>query len=108
MPTGEIFAGVGTGTAGSSFSAGLKEKNYLGKGITLDTSLALSESEVRGKFSVLNPNFRNSDRSLNTTIESTVSDFMTSSGYKTTRTGLSLGTGFEPVSYTHLRAHETS
>ena len=34
MPTGEIFAGVGTGTTGSSFSAGLKEKNYLGKGIT--------------------------------------------------------------------------
>ena len=33
MPTGEIFAGVGTGTTGSSFSAGLKEKNYLGKAI---------------------------------------------------------------------------
>ena len=94
-PTGEIFAGVGTGTGGSSFSAGLKEKNYLGKGITLDTNFALSDDEVRGKFSVLNPNFRNSDRSLNTTIESTVSDFMTSSGYKTTRTGLSFGTGFE-------------
>ena len=95
MPTGEIFAGVGTGTTGSSFSAGLKEKNYLGKGITLDTNFALSENEVRGKFSVLNPNFSNSDRSLNTTIESTVSDFMSSSGYKTTRTGLSFGTGFE-------------
>ena len=95
MPTGEIFAGVGTGTGGSSFSAGLKEKNYLGKGITLDTNFALSENELRGKFSVLNPNFRNSDRSLNTTIESTVSDFMTDSGYKTTRTGLSFGTGFE-------------
>ena len=74
MPTVEIFAGVGTGTTGSSFSAGLKEKNYLGKGITLDTNFALSENEVRGKFSVLNPNFSNSDRSLNTTIESTVSD----------------------------------
>ncbi|MDA9752845.1 outer membrane protein assembly factor BamA [Candidatus Pelagibacter sp.] len=95
MPTGEVFAGVGTGTTGSSFSAGLKEKNYLGKAITLDTNFALSENEVRGKFSVLNPNFRNTDRSLNTTIESTVSDFMSSSGYKTTRTGLSLGTGFE-------------
>ena len=94
-PTGEIFAGVGTGTAGSSFSAGLKEKNYLGKGITLDTNFAVSDDELRGKFSVKNPNFRNSDRSLNTTIESTTSDFMTSSGYKTTRTGLSLGTGFE-------------
>ncbi len=94
-PTGEVFAGVGTGTAGSSFSAGLKEKNYLGKGITLDTNFAFSEDEIRGKFSVINPNFKNSDRSLNTTIESTSSDFMTSSGYKTTRTGLSLGTGFE-------------
>ena len=94
-PTGEIFAGVGTGTGGSSFSAGLKEKNYLGKGITLDTNFALSDDEVRGKFSIINPNFRNSDRSLNTTIESTTSDFMSSSGYKTTRTGISLGTGFE-------------
>ena len=95
MPTGEIFAGVGTGTGGSSFSVGLKEKNYLGKAITLDTNFALSNDEVRGKFSVLNPNFRNSDRSLNTTIESTVSDFMSTSGYKTSRTGVSFGTGFE-------------
>ena len=94
-PTGEIFAGVGTGTGGSSVSAGLKEKNYLGKGINLDTRFSVSDDEIRGKFSVINPNFRNSDRSLNTTIESTSSDFMSSSGYKTTRTGLSLGTGFE-------------
>ena len=94
-PTGEIFAGVGTGTGGSSLSAGLKEKNYLGKGITLDTNFALSDDEIRGKFSVINPNFKNTDRSLNTTIESTTSDFMSSSGYKTTRTGVSLGTGFE-------------
>ena len=57
----------------------MKEKNYLGKGITLDTNFALSEDEIRGKFSVINPNFRNSDRSLNTTIESTTSDFMNSS-----------------------------
>ena len=94
-PTGEIFAGVGTGTGGSSISAGLKEKNYLGKGITLDTNLALSDNEIRGRFSVSNPNYKNTDRSLNTTIESTASDFMSSSGYKTTRTGVSLGTGFE-------------
>ena len=94
-PTGEIFAGVGTGTGGSSFSAGIKEKNYLGKGITLDTNFSISDDELSGKFMIINPNFRNSDRSLNTTIESTTSDFMTSSGYKTTRTGLSFGTGFE-------------
>ena len=57
--------------------------------------LALSDDEVKGKFSVINPNFKNSDRSINTTIESTTSDFMNSSGYKTSRTGLKLGTGFE-------------
>ena len=101
-PTGEVFAGVGTGTGGSSFSAGIKEKNYLGKGITLDTNFAISDDELRGKFMVVNPNFRNSDRSLNTTIESTSSDFMTSSGYKTTRTGLSLGTGFEQFKDTYV------
>ena len=94
-PTGEIFAGAGTGTSGSTVSAGIKEKNYLGKGIRLDTNLMLSDDEIKGKFEVINPNFRNSDRSINTTIESTSSDFMTSSGYKTTRTGLKLGTGFE-------------
>ena len=93
--TGEIFAGAGTGTSGSTISAGIKEKNYLGRGITLDTALTLSDDEIKGKFSVLNPNFRNTDRSINTTIESTTSDFMTSSGYKTSRTGLTLGTGFE-------------
>ena len=93
--TGEIFAGAGTGTDGSTISAGIKEKNYLGKGITLDTVLTLSDDEINGKFSVLNPNFRNTDRSINTTIESTTSDFMTTSGYKTTRTGLKFGTGFE-------------
>ena len=29
-PTGEIFAGAGTGTTGSSLTAGIKENNYLG------------------------------------------------------------------------------
>tara|TARA_B100001013_G_scaffold2044_1_gene1461 strand:+ start:2046 stop:4304 length:2259 start_codon:yes stop_codon:yes gene_type:complete len=93
--TGEIFAGAGTGTDGSTISGGIKEKNYLGKGIELDTNLTLSDDQIKGRFSLINPNFRNTDRSINATIESTASDFMTTSGYKTTRTGLKLGTGFE-------------
>ena len=55
----------------------------------------MSDDEIKGKFPVINHNFRNTDRSINTTIESTSSDFMTTSGYKTTRTGLRVGTGFE-------------
>ena len=94
-PTGEIFAGAGTGTSGSSLTAGIKENNYLGLGIKLDTNFTVTDETLKGKFSVLNPNYKNSDKSLKTEIESSTSDFMSTSGYKTSRTGLSFGTEFE-------------
>ena len=93
--TGEIFAGAGTGTAGTSLSAGIKENNYLGLGITLDANATITDDSIKGKFSVLNPNYKNSDKSIKTVIESSVDDFMSTSGYKTNRTGFSLGTEFE-------------
>ena len=52
-PTGEIFAGAGTGTTGSSISAGIKENNYLGLGIKLDTNLTITDDTIKGKFSVI-------------------------------------------------------
>ena len=94
-PTGEIFAGAGTGTTGTSFTAGIKEKNYLGLGIKLDTNLVLSDDSIKGRFLVTNPNYNNSDKSIKTSIESSTSDFMSTSGYKTSRTGFSIGTEFE-------------
>ena len=96
-PTGEIFAGAGTGTTGSNFTAGIKENNYLGLGIKLDTNLTITDDSIKGKFSVFNPNYNNSDKSIKTVVESSSDDFMTSSGYKTSRTGLSLGTEFEQM-----------
>ena len=96
-PTGEIFAGAGAGTLGATISGGIKEKNYLGLGIELDTNLLLTEDAIKGKFSVLNPNFKNSDKSIKTVIESSSNDFMSASGYKTSRTGFILGTGFEQM-----------
>ena len=95
--TGEIFAGAGTGTTGSSLSAGLKENNYLGLGIKLDTNIVLSDDSILGKFSVFNPNYNNSDKSISTSIESSVDDFMSRAGYKTSRTGFSIGTEFEQI-----------
>ena len=94
-PTGEIFAGAGAGTAGATITGGVKENNYLGKGVKLAANLALSENQIKGKFSVINPNFKNSDRSFNTTIESISTDTLETSGFKTSRTGFSVGTGFE-------------
>ena len=42
-PTGEISAGAGYGTEGSSFSLGIRENNFNGKGIGLDAEIHLTE-----------------------------------------------------------------
>jgi len=102
-PTGEIAAGFGTGTAGSTLFGSIKELNYLGKGLNLEANLSLSDEEIKGLFSINNPNFRNTDRSFYTTVQSTVSDFMSSSGYKNTRTGFEFGTGFEQYQDLNIR-----
>ncbi len=96
-PTGELFAGAGTGTTGTSFTAGIKEKNYLGLGIKLDTNLVVSDDSIKGRFLITNPNYNNTDKSIKTSIESSTNDFMSTSGYKTSRTGFSIGTEFEQM-----------
>jgi len=93
--TGEIFAGVGTGTSGSNVSFGVKESNYLGNGVLLDSNLSLSETKVKGRLFISNPNYKNSDKSLNLNLESSIDDRLSTSGYKSNVTGVSLGTNFE-------------
>ena len=51
-PTGEIFAGAGTGTTGTSLTAGVKENNYLGLGIKLDTNVAITEDSIKGIYGI--------------------------------------------------------
>ena len=51
--TGEIFAGAGVGTSGGTVGGGVKENNFLGRGIRLDANLNVSETAIRGRFSVL-------------------------------------------------------
>ena len=94
-PTGEISAGAGYGTDGSSFFVGIEENNFNGKGINLASNLELSENSVRGAIFYTNPNFAYSDRALTTSIQSSVTDSLTDSGYKTTLNQVSLGTQYE-------------
>ena len=94
-PTGEIFAGAGTGTSGSTVSFGIRENNYLGSGVKIDTNAAISDNGLKGILSVNNPNYKNSNKSLITTIEATQSDYMSRFGYKSAKTGFSVGTSFE-------------
>ena len=42
-PTGEISLGAGAGTSGTTIGFAVKENNFLGKGIKLDSNLFLSE-----------------------------------------------------------------
>jgi len=93
--TGEIFAGVGTGTSGSNLSFGIKENNYLGTGVLVDTNLSLSETRVKGNLLISNPNYKNSDKSLDLSLQSSVTDRLSSFGYKSNVTGFSVGTKFE-------------
>ncbi len=94
-PTGEISAAAGTGSSGNTFGFGIKENNFLGKNISLDSNIRVDDESVRGKFAVVNPKWNFSDRSLIASIESSVTDRMGDYGYETTLTGFSFGSNWE-------------
>ena len=94
-PTGEITAGAGVGTEGGSFSFGVKENNYLGKGLSVNADATISTDSLKGNFSITNPNYNNSDKSVFVNIKAEEIDKLKDFGYKTNKTGFSLGTNFE-------------
>ena len=94
-PTGEITAGAGVGTEGTTIMAGVRENNFLGKGISINTQLKLSEEDIKGNFTISNPNFQNSDKSVYFNLQALETDRMKTSGYKTNKTGFTFGTDFE-------------
>ncbi len=94
-PTGEISLAAGVGTSGTTVGGGIVEKNFLGKGINLNTNLELSESSIKGQFIYSKPNFAYTDNTLSTRLFSTTTDNLTDFGYKVSELGLSLGTSYE-------------
>ena len=94
-PTGEISASAGFGTSGSSIGFGVVENNFLGQGIKLNSDVALSTNSIKGKFAVTNPNYNNSDKSVYLSVEAIETDNYKTFGYKTNKTGASIGTNFE-------------
>ena len=94
-PTGEIGASAGVGTSGSSIGFSVKENNFLGKGLGLNSNLILSQDSIKGILSLNNPNVLNSDKSLFTSLESSELDKFKDYGYKTSKTGFTLSTDFE-------------
>ena len=93
--TGEIFAGAGVGTNGGTVTFGVKENNYLGKGLSVDSVLTVNPETIKGRFSVVNPNYKNTDKGISFNLEADETDRLKDFGYKSNKTGLSLGTRFE-------------
>ena len=94
-PTGEIGAAAGGGTSGGSAGFFIRENNYLGKGLGLNANFELAGDTIKGLLSITNPNYNDSDKMVYGRLEATETDKLKDFGYKTKRTGFSLGTSFE-------------
>jgi len=93
--TGEIMAGAGLGTDGTSFQFAVSENNWLGRGIKLESSFSVSAEKVSGNVYINNPNYKFSGNAVNTNIDVSSTDKTSTSGFKSSRTGFGLGTTFE-------------
>ena len=94
-PTGEIMAGAGVGTGGGTVAFGVSENNFLGRGINFSSDILVSAESLKGLISLKNPNYKGSNRSLNVSLENSVTDRLTNFGYKSNKSGFSVGSGFE-------------
>ena len=93
--TGEIMAGAGVGTEGTSFMFSVRENNWLGKGVYLTSALSISEERVSGNIAVTDPNYNFSGNSVSTSLNVSATDRTATTGFKSSKTGFSLGTSFE-------------
>ena len=100
--TGEISAGAGAGTEGGTFFFGVKENNYLGKGLAVDMNASISAEIFKGLLSITDPNYKNSDKSVFVNAQAIEIDQLTDFGYKTNKTGFELGTKFEYLEDVYL------
>ncbi|MFL2901484.1 MAG: outer membrane protein assembly factor BamA [Candidatus Pelagibacter sp.] len=95
QPTGEISLSAGVGTNGVATGGGINERNFLGKGINLNTNLEITEETLKGQIIYSRPNFAYTDNTLFTSLRSVDNDFLTLYGYESTEIGFSIGTKFE-------------
>ena len=96
------MAGAGVGTNGASVMFSVKENNYLGKGLKVSNAVFLDSESIKGNLSITNPNYNNTDKSVNFNIEALETDRLKNFGYKTNKQGFSLGTAFEIYDDTRL------
>ncbi len=95
QPTGEISLAAGYGTDGFATGGSVNERNFLGKGVNLNTSIELTNDSVKGEVTYSKPNFAYTDNTLFTSFKSISNDYLSLYGYETDEIGVSVGTRFE-------------
>ena len=93
--TGELMAGAGIGTDGTSFQFSITENNWLGRGVQLQSAINVSEHKISGNILLNNPNYNYSGNAVKTALNISSTDRSNTSGFQSSRTGFELGTGFE-------------
>ena len=94
QPTGSISAGIGFGTNGGIFEAGINERNFLGQGINLNFTGRLSTEKISGVFGYNDPNFKNTNKELAMSLYSERDDYE-NAGYQNKRVGSNFSTKYE-------------
>ena len=67
----------------------------MGRGIKLESALNLSESKISGNIAINNPNYNYTGNAVNTSLDVSSTDRSSSSGFKSSRTGVVIGTSFQ-------------
>ena len=65
------------------------ENNYLGQGVAVTTNLSLGSDKISGIFLLNNPNFNNTDKSVNFSVQANETDKLKNFGYKSKKVGTS-------------------
>lgn len=86
QPTGSLSAGVGIGSAESSVSTGIQERNLFGKGINLNSNLSLGTEKISGIVSVELPDYKFSGNQIGYDFYVRSVDYA-NSGYESTVAG---------------------
>jgi outer membrane protein insertion porin family len=87
------MAGAGVGTSGGTVAFGVKENNFLGRGVDFGSDLSISPETVKGLVYLNNPNYKGSNRSLDFSAESRTTVRLKTFGYESNKTGFSIGSG---------------
>ena len=83
--TGEIMAGAGIGTTGTNFQFSVKENNWLGRGVSVNSSLNLSTEKISGGIALVNPNYNYSGNALTTSFNISSTDRSETTGYESSK-----------------------